>query len=140
MKEYKISAGLKEKLEKDFGRKTHAHEKLDLYADYVKLLKEGRKTTTVRIEKGKLRYPAAENLRLIETRPDDETYAKSVGIVTLEKIVIKRFGELDDGDARRDGFSSNDELKSSLQKIYGTVPDDELVSIYHIRSAKFGDA
>jgi len=140
MKEYKISAGLKEKLEKDFGRKTHAHEKLDLYADYVRLLKEGRKTTTVRIERGKLRYPAAENLRLIEAKPDDKAYAKPVGTVALEKIVIKRFGELDDGDAIRDGFSSKEELKSSLRKIYGAVPDDELVSIYHIRFVKFGDA
>jgi len=137
MKEYGISGNLAERLKADFGRETRPHERLKLYAEYVEWLKSGRKTTTIRIESGKLRYPASETLQLVETVPADKSYEKPIGSVTFEKIVIKRFGDLDDGDAKRDGFSSKEELRSALQEIFGAIPEDELVSIYHIKSAKF---
>jgi len=140
MKEYDLvvpAKELKENIRRDFpDAKPEEDVRLRIYADYVKLLKEGRKTTTVRFGEGKIRYPVAAELPLVETKPDDKNYEKRIGSVLLEKMTIKLFGELDDNDAMRDGFSRRDELVEALQKIYGKIAGNEPVTIYHIKLFK----
>jgi hypothetical protein len=55
-----------------------------------------------------------------------------VGTVEISKIAIKRFGDLDDRDGKRDGFSGAAELSLALQKYYGPIASQELVTIYDI--------
>ena len=56
-----------------------------------------------------------------------------IKIVSREK---KRFADLDDENARRDGFSSVLELKEALRKCYAETSDETEVFIYRFKLLK----
>jgi hypothetical protein len=65
-----------------------------------------------------------------ETRTDRPGWHNNIGELTVERLVIKRFGLLDDNDTIWDGFKSIEELKAALQRVYGSIGSNQLVSIY----------
>lgn len=137
MKEYDLQTPHKvlvEKIKSDFsGIGLIVDKKLKLYGEYVAWLEAGLKGTTVRFRRNKIRYPAGNILPLIETNPDNKKYECPSGNVLLHKMIVKRFGELDNSDAKNDGFIKKEDLVGALQKIYGHISENELVTIYHIK-------
>lgn len=106
-------------------------ERFLLYREYVDLLADGEKTTTVRYVDGKVDVPALKVLPLhVSFRDRDDTV--EVGRVEVTALEVKPFGELTAADAERDGFGSRAELQDALEDIYGDIPDDHPVSIYHL--------
>jgi hypothetical protein len=114
------------------GYKLRAHNELKLYKKNAKLVKENRKITTIRYEKDTLRYPVAKVLSLVETSQEDSTYKNTIGTIGIKKVVVKRFADLNDDDAMRDGIRLGVKfLKEALKNIYGEIKPDELISIYY---------
>ncbi|MBI5392880.1 ASCH domain-containing protein [Candidatus Woesearchaeota archaeon] len=114
------------------GYKLRAHHELKLFKKNVKLVKESKKITTIRYEKDTLRYPVTKILQLIETSHEDPYFKNTVGTIGIKKIVVKRFGDLNDDDAMREGVRLGVTfLKEALKTIYGEIKQDELISIYY---------
>ncbi len=114
------------------GYKLRAHHELKLYKKNIKLLKESKKIITIRYEKETICYPVTKILPLIETSPEDKKYKNKVGTIAIKKIMIKRFAELSDDDAKREGCRLGlPALKEGLKNIYGEIKPDELISIYY---------
>jgi hypothetical protein len=53
-------------------------------------------------------------------------------MVRISKFSVKKFGDSDDFDAKRDGFDRREALKGVLSRIYGKIAESESVSIYNI--------
>ena len=54
--------------------------------------------------------------------------------VCIEKIIYKRFGDLNTQDAINDGFGNVEEMKSAFRiNMYPGLTDDEWVSIYCLK-------
>jgi|SRR3989338_1806291 len=114
------------------GYKLRAHHELKLYKKNIKLVKENKKITTIRYEKDTLRYPVAKVLQLVETSQEDNSYKNTIGTIGIKKIAVKRFGDLNDDDALREGVRLGVAfLKEALKNIYGEIKQDELISIYY---------
>ncbi len=103
-------------------------ERINFDPEYVELILEGRKTTTVR--KGIKSYPVG---RIVELTVNN---AKPFALAKIKKVVVKRVSELSDSDAKLDGFESRDELISALRRIYGDVRDSEFVTVVHFEVVK----
>ncbi len=103
-------------------------ERINFDPEYVELILEGRKTTTVR--KGIKSYPVG---RIVELTVNN---TKPFALARIEKVVVKRVSELSDSDAKLDGFESRDELISALRRIYGDVRDSEFVTVVHFEVVK----
>ncbi len=91
-----------------------------VFAD--KLL-EGRKSTTIRLGIVKPRYREV----IIHGHGRPLAKAEIVG------VKVKKVRELSDEDARRDGFSSVEELLEALRKVYGDFGPDDPVTIIELR-------
>jgi hypothetical protein len=108
---------------------------LTLFREYVKLVKEGQKSTSIRYRPQGFHYPSDRVLPLLDTGPgglNDETPERA-GMVNITQYTIKPFGWLNDDDAQKDGFCREQELKAALQCIYGPIRQNECVSIYFIQ-------
>lgn len=137
MKEYNTSQDwgtMLSELQKDF---VESHIEIGngvcMHDKFIRLLKSGKKKTTIRYSKGAIRVPCMKEVNLIETREDDGKYRKYMGTVTVEKIVVKRFCELTDEDALNDGFRSKDGLIKFLSGAYGRIAQRAPLAIYHIK-------
>ncbi len=97
-------------------------DKINFDAEYVRPIIRGEKVTTIR--KGIKSYPVG---RIVDLTVNYTPFARA----RVEKVVVKRVSELTDEDARRDGFSSKDELIKALRKIYGDIKDNDFVTIVH---------
>ncbi len=97
-------------------------DKINFDAEYVRPIIRGEKVTTIR--KGIKSYPVG---RIVDLTVNYTPFARA----RVEKVVVKRVSELTDEDARRDGFSSKDELIQALRKIYGDIRDSDFVTIVH---------
>lgn len=97
-------------------------KRINFDSEFVDAIIEGRKITTVR--KGIKRYPVG---RIVELTVDNKPFAKA----RVDKVVVKRVGELTDDDAKKDGFNSREELIKALKRIYGNIKDSEFVTIVH---------
>jgi hypothetical protein len=100
--------------------------------DPARELISGKKTTTIRYVRGAVEVPARPVLPCFRAGGDsnDTSSLAFIGLASVICLNYKEFGELDEADARRDGFVSSDELKSALQEFYGCVTDHELVTVY----------
>ncbi|MCS7122295.1 MAG: ASCH domain-containing protein [Archaeoglobaceae archaeon] len=103
-------------------------EKVNFDPEYVPLIVEGKKKTTIR--KGIKSYPVG---RLVEFTVEN---SKVFAIARIKKVVVKRISELTDSDAEIDGFKNKNELLRALRKIYGDVKDSEFVTIIHFEVVK----
>lgn len=91
-----------------------------VFAD--KLL-EGSKSTTIRLGIVKPRY------REVIIHGHGRPLAKA----EITEVTVKRVSELTEEDARRDGFSSLDDLLEALRSVYGDLGPDDYVTIIGLR-------
>lgn len=127
---------LQQRLETIFPHVTaQKRERLLLRSEYIKWVKEGKKTTTIRFRPQCIEFPQKTVLPLFASSRF-ESYAEGktslVGRVSFTKATYKRFSELDEIDARADGFRTESELKSTLEEIYPTITGESMVSIFDI--------
>ena len=104
-----------------------------LFDKYVQWVKEGKKHTTIRYRRGSIDYPADISLPMLATDDFGQQYIKMVGRAIIQRVEVKKFGQLTQDNAYGDGFSSLNELKNILQKIYGKIEEEEFVTIYSFR-------
>ncbi len=97
-------------------------EKINFDEEYVALILDGRKKTTVR--RGIKSYPVG---KVVYLTVNNKPFARA----RVSKVVIKRINELTDTDAQKDGFENRTELLNALKRIYGSIREDELVTIVH---------
>lgn len=112
---------------------------LGLYSEYVQLLREDRKSTTIRYRHNAIEYPMSDELPLLNTGSNGRNFeAYPAGKVRVNRLAIKRFDLLNDDDAQLDGFCCKDELQHRLREIYGHIDGDNVVTIYHIKLCSGG--
>jgi uncharacterized protein YqfB (UPF0267 family) len=115
-------------------KKISCRKKFLLFAEFVDWLIIGRKTTTIRFSNKAIDIPANNILPLIPTIDfSSKIKEKSIGYVAISKFIIKKYKDLNESDAKNDGFSTLDELKKVLKEIYKKIKDDEYVTIYTIK-------
>jgi Carbamoyltransferase C-terminus/ASCH domain len=107
---------------------------LTLFNEYVKLLKDGRKVTTIRYRFKALHHPddlilALEDTGISGAKDGEAEYTCKVKVT---QYMVKPFGWLNTEDAKKDGFTSEEQLKIALQQIYGPIQPVEYVSIYTV--------
>jgi len=95
----------------------------DKFFDFVL---SGKKTSTIRYG---LVFFTDDRLILLSNK-------RSLSIRLLKVDYSKTFGELNDEDAYRDGFSTLDELKIELKRFYGDIPPDYPITIIHFKMEK----
>lgn len=137
MKEYYTSQDLGtmlSALQKDFA-KCHIQigNGICMHDRFVELLKSGKKKTAIKYTKENIRVPCMREVNLLETKADDSKYRRCIGTVTVEKIVVKEFGELTEEDALNEGFKSKEGLINFLNETYGMIAQGEPLAIYHIK-------
>lgn len=89
-----------------------------LHPDFMPLVRNGKKITTVRY--GKRDYATGDALFVAG---DDKQP------ITINGCEYKSFGELTEPDAHNDGFSGLEELTSVLLKFYPHAQSDDTVTI-----------
>lgn len=122
------------------GVRTKIDTELALHRHLLGGIESGEKTTTVRYGRDRIRVPAGPELPLFLTSPSPWLTADKEphGTIRIPRFTVKRFGELTDNDARRDGYATLAELKDAIRRIYeplynAPVLDDEWVSIYELK-------
>lgn len=73
---------------------------------YLDAIRSGEKTQTVRLWKHRM------------MRPGQRSYIPGVGYIRITLVQAVELDELDEEDARRDGFGSADALRNGLQQLY----------------------
>ena len=89
--------------------------------EYLGWLREGRKSTTIRCQPGALELPAAVVLPVT-----------GGGSVRIRSLAIRRYEDLGEDDARRDGFASLAEMGEALTGFYPAMALDDWVTVYEI--------
>lgn len=111
-------------------------ERFLLFDNYIRWVAEHRKVTTIRFKKNALSIAASGQLPLIETKNFKQS-AMDVQPLKVEVLgfTVKRFSELDNVDAQRDGFEKTSHLKQTLRNIYPDMNDEDYVTINFIKLA-----
>ncbi|NHW23334.1 MAG: ASCH domain-containing protein [Archaeoglobales archaeon] len=97
-------------------------DRINFDLEFVPLIIAGTKKTTIR--KGIKSYPVG---RIVELTADSKRFA----MARVKKVVVKRVSELNEEDAKTDGFESREELLRTLKRIYGEINESEFVTIVH---------
>jgi len=97
--------------------------KIKFKPEYIKLLKSGRKRSTIRLEK---KYRVGEVVYIADTNGRVYGKARIVGIIE------KSIKDLNRSDALIDGFKSIKELNKALKNIYGSMNRERKVYIYYL--------
>jgi len=87
--------------------------------DYVDLILKGLKKATIRVGVIKPRYEEV----IIHGG------GKPIAKIHIKRVRYKRVKELNDFDARLDGFKNRQELLENLKRMYGKIHDDDIVTI-----------
>ena len=95
-------------------------EKINFDAEYIGQIRAGTKRTTIR--KGIRNYSGVVLLTC-----EGNVFAKA----RINKVLVKRVGQLREEDAIRDGFENLDDLKATLKRIYGSLEDDDFITIVY---------
>jgi len=106
------------------------YRKLKFKPEYLTQLITGRKKTTIRMER---KYTLGETVYIADT--NGRIYGKAV----VDNIVEKELSRLTEEDAIVDGFNSLDELLRALGEIYGELPPDQKIYIYHLKILRWRD-
>ncbi|WP_414643459.1 ASCH domain-containing protein [Candidatus Binatus sp.] len=91
---------------------------IPLSGEFVPLVLSGRKISTVRLK----RRPYTPGPAILRSR-DVEI---PITVTTVRNCNLR---DLNDADARKDGFESIGDLHSVLQKIYGNLEPDQEVAV-----------
>jgi hypothetical protein len=108
---------------------------LSLSREFLGWMEANRKKTTIRYKKGAVEYPLAETLPMYMTSRYEAVNVEStpcLGVANIATVTYKAFGDLNETDSQRDGFYTLTHLRSALSEIYGTIGDEEIVTIYDI--------
>jgi len=97
--------------------------KIKFKPEYLKLLREGRKRSTIRLER---KYKVGEIVYIADM--NGRVYGKA----KITKIVEKSLGKLNESDAVIDGFEDLKGLKRALANIYGDIASNKKVYIYYL--------
>ncbi len=91
---------------------------------YVKMILEGRKKTTIRLGIVKPKY---RDVIL-------HGGGSPVALIRITGVQVKKVKDLTDEDALRDGFRARKELIKALEKAYGKLDENQLVTIieFHV--------
>jgi len=100
------------------------YRKMKFKQEYLKLLKLGRKRTTIRMEK---KYRLGEVVYIADTN------GKIYGKALIEDVKVKRLMDLSDSDAVIDGFKNLADLLITLKDIYGDIPRDQKLYIFSLK-------
>jgi carbamoyltransferase len=105
-----------------------------LYKNYLNLLRSNHKKTTTRFKPNTLELPLQNILPLIETVDfGNATTQNPTAMVRIKGIRYKKFGDLSEEDAAKDGFNNLDEMRHAfIGDIYPTLREDDWVSVYSI--------
>lgn len=121
-------------VEKELREKTSsnlfARDQLGFLEEFFGLIVSGKKITTIRFKRGMIDYPAKEIIPVTITNSNSSSQNKEIGWAKILNLRVVPFKDLDEIDAVNDGFSSLEELKKALSKIYGEIENSEFVSIY----------
>ncbi len=90
--------------------------------EYARLLLSGKKRATIRL--GKV-IPKYDEVII-------HSWGRPIAKAKIVNVTYKKVRELTDDDARKDGFSSRDELLRELRRVYGEVKDNDLVTIIEL--------
>lgn len=104
-----------------------------LFDNYIDWVRDQRKVTTVRFVPGGVSIPAGNRLPLVETKNFRQS-AMEVNdtFVQVHGFALKRFGDLNQVDAQRDGFEKTSHLKRTLSSIYPQMTEADFVTINFI--------
>lgn len=90
-----------------------------------------QKLTTIRFEQNGVEYPASNILPLfVADSVGDHRSASFFSNICIQQVRYKYVGQLNEEDARADGFSSLDDLREALNHFYGALKNSSLVCIY----------
>jgi hypothetical protein len=110
-----------------------SRKKFLLNEKFIEWLRRGYKVTTIRYREGGIDFPVKKTMPVFPTKEFSlRSSGREAGKVRISKFSIKKFGDLDEFDAKRDGFDRSEELKEVLSRIYGKIREGEYVSIYNI--------
>ena len=84
--------------------------------EFYNLIKEGKKTQTLRIPQKRLDLKKYDFATCIFEGCDEQIF------VTITDVGYKYWQSLNDEDAKREGFDTLDDLKKFLHSIYPNVP------------------
>lgn len=116
------------------GVKIERDNHLTIDEEYYGWVRQGSKTSSVRYAKGAVRVPQTSRIKLIKTKIEDPASRSHVGYLRITRVVVKKFGELSDKDAKNDGLGGKDQLIEVLQDFYDTeIGDSEPVSIFEFK-------
>jgi carbamoyltransferase len=110
-----------------FGR-TH----FGLLKEYLEWLRQGKKTTTIRWRPGAIDTPMAWELPIRTISTLGSKTVEGELLCEIKSFTLKRYVQLDDRDAKRDGFSNLSCLKQALENLYGRIPQTAVITIYDI--------
>ena len=103
--------------------KKYVASRIKLADRFFDLVLAGSKTSTIRYG---LVFFSDNKIPLISNN-------KTVNIRILKLDYSKTFGELDENDAKRDGFTSLLELRDELQRIYPDINNDDPITIIYFK-------
>jgi len=104
-------------------------KQLNFKKEYKDALQSGRKVTTIRMKTN------------LKTRDIVEIMAgkESCGYALIRSIIRKKISEIDDKDARRDGFKNRKALLKALREIYGNITPETHVYIIRFERLESSD-
>ena len=125
-----------EQLQLEFpNMRMHIDNEILMNEKFIPWLQEGRKKTLFRFEKDTLCVPSQSLLPLFDSTTEP---LLQLGEIELTGFLVKPFRELNDDDAKAQGFNSKIEFVTAMQNLYNPkgMNDDSFVSIYHVKSFK----
>ena len=99
-------------------------EKVKFNSKYISLIREGIKTQTMRIPNKRIETPVGKIIAAV--------FPGTLNVIALliTKKGYKQFKNIDDDDAKREGFNTADELKMELKNIYPHLEDYNRIYYY----------
>ncbi|MCX8172127.1 MAG: ASCH domain-containing protein [Archaeoglobaceae archaeon] len=97
-------------------------DRINFDPQFIPFILSGVKKTTIR--KGIRSYPVGE---IVELVVDNKPFA----LARIKKVVVKRVSEINEDDAKADGFKNREEVIGTLKRIYADLNDSEFVTIVH---------
>lgn len=112
-----------------------------LNQEYMEWLKEGSKSSTLRFKNQSIEYPQHFCRGMWKTKAfeklDESKLLEPDLKIRIQRIEYCRFGELNEEDAKRDGFVSLEEMKSAfLNHMYPDIQDEDWMTIYFLKIEK----
>jgi hypothetical protein len=112
-----------------------------MIAPYARMILANQKITTIRFTPAAVEFPARATLPLfIVEDAERHSEAKQYGTLQILGVRYKTVCDLDDDDARNDGFGSRAELMDALQQFYADMMPSDFVCIYSLRPAMAASA